>query len=68
MSLLDAYAMFRYWRKHPPPHRVGEMFARARGWEPPHDTPEEAWSQGAMTPEEFFQHFKRTGGRPTETT
>lgn len=53
------FALFRFWRKHPPSH---ELLAASIGFEPPLSV-EEAQAQGAMSPADMLEHFKLTGGR-----
>lgn len=59
IRLTRLFALFRYWRKHPPTH---ELVAAAIGFEPPMSV-EEQQQAGAMGLEDFFGHFKRTGGK-----
>lgn len=59
MTLPQVHELFNYWRDYPPLH---EMVKAYLGIKKPLSMKEEI-AQGAMSPEEFADWFKRTGGK-----
>lgn len=59
MTLPQVAELVDYWRRQPPTHVLVVAYL---GCEAP-KTIEEQWAQGALSPADFLEHFKRTGGK-----
>jgi hypothetical protein len=59
MTLPQVEELCAYWRLHPPVHVLVAAFI---GYEAP-KTAEQEWAEGALSPADFLEHFRRTGGK-----